>query len=70
MIQHAQNKALRIINFKQFMKPSESLFNQLNKINNLKNKIMLHNIMFAFNNLVNSLSNVSDFSGQFFKTFN
>ena len=52
------------------MKPSESLFNQLNKINNLKNKIMLHNIMFAFNNLVNSLSNVSDFSGQFFKTFN
>ena len=70
MIQHAQNKALRIISFKQFMKPSESLFNQLNKINNLKNKIMLHNIMFAFNNLVNSLSNVSDFSGQFFKTFN
>ena len=40
MIQRAQNKALRIINFKYFMEPSESLYNQL-KINSLKNNIIL-----------------------------
>ena len=35
MIEHAQNKALRIISFKQFMEPSEPLYNQV-KISNLK----------------------------------
>ena len=42
MIQRAQNKALRIISFKQFMEPSEPLYNQL-KINSLKNNIILNN---------------------------
>ena len=42
MIQRAQNKALRIISFKQFMEPSEHLYNQL-KINSLKNNIILKN---------------------------
>ena len=42
MIHHAQNKALRIISFKQFMEPSEHLYNQL-KINSLKNNIILKN---------------------------
>ena len=36
MIQHAQNKAIRIISFKQFMEPSEPLYNQ-SKINSSKN---------------------------------
>ena len=31
MIQSAQSKALRIINFKQSMEPSESLYQKLNK---------------------------------------
>ena len=35
MIQRAQNKALRIIRFKQFIEPSEPLYNQLT-INSLK----------------------------------
>ena len=39
MIQHAQNKALRIISFKQFMEPSEPLNNQV-KISNLKGMFM------------------------------
>ena len=36
MIQRAQNKAIRIISFKQFMEPSEPLYNQ-SKINSSKN---------------------------------
>ena len=52
MIQRAQNKALRIINFKQFMDPSEPLYNQL-KINSLKNNIILNNCLFVFDNLTN-----------------
>ena len=39
MIQSAQNKALRIINFKQSMEPSEPLYQKL-KINKLKNNII------------------------------
>ena len=31
MIQRAQNKALRIISFRQFMEPSETLYNQFKK---------------------------------------
>ena len=64
MIQRAQNKALRIVNFKQFMEPSERLYNQL-KINSLKNNIILNNCLFVFDNLTNNLP-VFD---QFFKLF-
>ena len=39
MIQTTQNKALRIINFKKSMKPSEPLYQKL-KINKLKNNII------------------------------
>ena len=35
MVQRAQNKALSIISFKQFMEPYEPLYHQL-KINSLK----------------------------------
>ena len=63
MIQCAQNKALRIISFKQFMEPSEPLYNQL-KINNLKNNITLNNCLFVFDKLANNLPDVFD---QFFK---
>ena len=65
MIQRAQNKALRIISFKQFMEPSEPLYNQL-KINSLKNNIILNNCLFVFDNLTNNLPDVFD---QFFKPF-
>ena len=64
-IQRAQNKALRIISFKQFMEPSEPLYNQL-KINSLKNNIILNNCLFVFDNLTNNLPNVFD---QFFRPF-
>ena len=65
MIQRAQNKALRIISFKQFMEPSEPLYNQL-KINSLKNNIILNNCLLVFDNLTNNLPDVFD---QFFKPF-
>ena len=65
MIQHAQNKALRIKSFKQLMEPSEPLYNQL-KINSLKNNIILNNCLFVFDNLTNNLPDVFD---QFFKPF-
>ena len=65
LIQRAQNKALRIISFKQFMEPSEPLYNQL-KINSLKNNIILNNCLFVFDNLTNNLPDVFD---QFFKPF-
>ena len=39
MIQSAQNKVLRIINFKQSMEPSETLYLKL-KMNELKNNII------------------------------
>ena len=51
MIQSAQNKALRIINFKQSMKPSEPLYQNL-KINKLKNNI-LNNCLFVFDKVTN-----------------
>ena len=44
MIQCTQNKALRIINFKQSMEPSESLYQKLN-INKLKNNTLLNNCL-------------------------
>ena len=65
MIQRAQNKALRIISFKQFLEPFEPLYNQL-KINSLKNNITLNNRLFVFDNLTNNLPDVFD---QFFKPF-
>ena len=65
MIQRAQDKALRIISFKQFLEPSEPLYNQL-KINSLKNNIILNNCLFVFDNLTNNLPNVFD---QFFRPF-
>ena len=65
MIQRAQNKALRIMHFKQFMDPSGPLYNQL-KINSLKNNIILNNSLFVFDNLANNLPDVID---QFFKSF-
>ena len=42
MVQSAQNKVLRIINFKQSMEPSEPLYQKL-KMNKLKNNIILNN---------------------------
>ena len=65
MIQSAQNKALRIINFKQSMEPSEPLYQKL-KINKLKNNIILSNCLFVFDKLTNNLRDVLD---QFFQPF-
>ena len=65
MIQSAQNKALRIINFKQSMEPSEPLYQKL-KINKLKNNIILNNCLFVFDKLSNNLPDVFD---QFFQPF-
>ena len=56
MNQRAQNKALRIISFKQFTEPSKPLYNQL--------KIIRNNCLFVFDNLTNNLPDVFD---QFFK---
>ena len=58
MIQSVQNKALRIINFKQSMELSEPLYQKL-KINKLKNNI-LNNCIFVFDKLTNNLQDVSD----------
>ena len=57
MIQLAQNKALRITHFKQFMEPFEPKCNQL-KINSLKNIIILKNCLFVFDKLASNLLNV------------
>ena len=65
MIQSAQNKALRIINFKQSMEPSEPLYQNL-KINKLKNNIILNSCLFVFDKLTNNLPDVFD---QFFHPF-
>ena len=56
MIQTTQNKALRIINFKQSMEPSEPLYQKF-KINKLKNNI-LNNCLFIFDKLTNNLPDV------------
>ena len=65
MIQSTQNKALRIINFKQSMKPSEPLYQKL-EINQLKNNIILSNCLFVFDKLTKNLPDVFD---QFFQPF-
>ena len=66
MIQIAQNKALKIINFKQSIEPSEPLYQKLLKINKLKNNIILNNCLFLFDKLTNNLPDVFD---QFFQPF-
>ena len=66
MIQIAQNKALKIINFKQSIEPSEPLYQKLLKINKLKNNIVLNNCLFLFDKLTNNLPDVFD---QFFQPF-
>ena len=63
MIQNAQNKALGIINFKQSMESSKSLYQKL-RINKLKNNITLNNCLFVFDKLTNNLPDVFD---QFFQ---
>ena len=65
MIQSAQNKALRIINFKESMEPSEPLY-QKRKISKLKNNIILNNCLFVFDRLINKFPDVFD---QFFQSF-
>ena len=65
MVQWAQNKALRIVSFKQFMEPFEPQYNQL-KINSLKNSIILNNSLFVFDKLANNLPDVFE---QLFKPF-
>ena len=54
MIQSAQTKTLRIINFKQSTEPSEPLYQKL-KISMLKNNIILNNCLFVFDKLTNNL---------------
>ena len=56
MIQTTQNKALRIVNFKQSIEPSERLYQKL-KIDKLKNNI-LSNCLFIFDKLTNNLLKV------------
>ena len=63
MIQGTQNKALRIISFKQSVNPSEPLYQKL-KISKLKNNIILKNCLFVFDKLTNNLPDVFD---QFFQ---
>ena len=62
MIKSTQNKALRIINFKQSMEPSEPLYQKL-KINKLKNNIVLNNCLSVFDKLT---KNLPDAFNQFF----
>ena len=57
MIQSVQNKALRIINFKQSMESSEHLYQKL-KTNKLKNNIILNNSLFVFDKLTNNFADV------------
>ena len=59
MVQRAQNKALRIINFKEERHPSEPLFTET-KILNLTNIITLNNCMLVFDHLNSSLPAIFD----------
>ena len=51
LVQRAQNKALKIINFKEERLPSEPLFTET-KILNLTNIITLNNYMLVFDHLI------------------
>ena len=59
MVQRAQNKVLRIINFKKEGHPSEPLFTET-KILNLNNIITLNNCMLVFDHLNSSLPAIFD----------
>ena len=59
LVQRAQNKALRIINFKEERHPSEPLFTET-KIFNLTNIITLNNCMLVFDHLNSSLPAIFD----------
>ena len=65
MVQRAQNKAFRIINFKEERHPSEPLFTET-KILNLTNIITLNNCMLVFDHLNSSLPTIFD---ELFKHF-
>ena len=54
MVQRAQNKSLRIINFNEERHPSELLFTET-KILSLTNIITLNNCMLVFDHLNSSL---------------
>ena len=66
MVQRAQNKALRIINFKEERHPSAPLYTET-KILNLTNIITLNNCMLVFDHLNSSLPTIFD---DLFKPFN
>ena len=59
MVQRAQNKALRITNFKEERHPSEPPFTEI-KILNLTNIIKLNNCMLVFDHLNSSLPAIFD----------
>ena len=59
LVQRAQNKALRIINFKEERHPSEPLFTET-KILNLTNITTLNNYMLVFDHLNSSLPAIFD----------
>ena len=59
LVQRAQNKALRIINFKEERHPSEPLFTET-KILNLTSIITLNNCMLVFDHLNSSLPAIFD----------
>ena len=59
MVQRAQNKALRIINFKEERHPSAPLYTET-KILNLTNIITLNNCMLVFDHLNSSLPAIFD----------
>ena len=67
LVQRAQNKVLRIINFKKERHPSEPLFTET-KILNLTNIITLNNCVLVFDHLNSSLPAIS-FKEQHFYTF-
>ena len=59
MVQRAQNKALRKINFKEEKHPSAPLYTET-RILNLANIITLNNCMLVFNHLNSSLPAIFD----------
>ena len=65
-IQCVQNKALKILSYKQFVEPSELLYNQLKINSSLNNNIILNNCLSVFDKLANNLPDVFD---QFFNPF-
>ena len=60
MVQRAQNKALRIINFKEGRHPNESLFTERKILVILINIITSNNCMLVFHHLNSSLPAIFD----------